>query len=83
MSGTSRTSIVDASAAHRSRDVTEMHNQVFTSDVIAAEHRRELLAEADAYRLAREARRSAEPAARPARRFRLALPRVSRPREAT
>jgi hypothetical protein len=32
-----------------------MLNQAVTSDALAAEHRRELLAEAEAYRLAREA----------------------------
>lgn len=50
-----------------------MLNQLFTTDAIAADHRRELLAETKASRLARQAIRSAEPAA-PRRTRRLTLP---------
>jgi hypothetical protein len=61
-----------------------MLNQSYTADVIAAEHRRELLAEAEAYRLARQAAQSDEPTSPgDSRRFRLAPPRPSRAREAT
>jgi hypothetical protein len=42
-----------------------MLNQVFTAADIAADHRRTLHAEAEAYRLARQATDAADPAARP------------------
>jgi hypothetical protein len=57
-----------------------MFTQLLTSDAIAAEHRRELLAEAEAYRLAREATTGSDEAARSGRSVRPALPWLHRVR---
>jgi hypothetical protein len=57
-------------------DVTEMLNQLFTAADIAADHHRTLLAEAEEYRLARQA--TAEPEEKEKRPSRLPLPRLRR-----
>jgi hypothetical protein len=65
----SRRTIVSCIAAGPTEDVTTMLNQLHTAADLAAEHRRALQAEADAYRLARTARSdTSAPGARPVRR---------------
>jgi hypothetical protein len=61
--------IVSCIAAGPTEDVTTMLNQLHTAADLAADHRRALQAEADAYRLARTAQLGAPAAAgRPTRR---------------
>jgi hypothetical protein len=55
MSRGRRQTIVSRIAAALSEDVTTMLNQLHTAADLAADHRRTLEAEADAYRLARTA----------------------------
>lgn len=66
MSRALRATIVLGIAPAATEDVTPMLNQIHTAADLAADHRRTLQAEADAYRLARTARRE-PPVAGPAR----------------
>jgi hypothetical protein len=61
MSGRPVATIVEASQTHPTEDVTTMLNQFHLVTDIAADHRRSLLAEAAAHRLAKAAREATTP----------------------